>query len=153
MRKIFFIFFYGIGNYRENFNLLHSLYHIWSIMWMDSKNKGEIIFCIFTSCIAPKSNSSNYHINFFKRQNRRKRVKKGIKRKCPYCAEVVKTEAIVCKHCGRDIGKECQFCKSRMLLMPRYAFIVVGNTKLKRLKKLKRKNLFKKTDVQVVMLC
>lgn len=23
---------------------------------------------------------------------------------CPYCAELVKAEAVVCKHCGRDIG-------------------------------------------------
>jgi len=23
---------------------------------------------------------------------------------CPYCAELVKPEAVVCKHCGRDIG-------------------------------------------------
>ncbi len=23
---------------------------------------------------------------------------------CPYCAEPVKSEAVVCKHCGRDIG-------------------------------------------------
>ncbi len=25
-------------------------------------------------------------------------------RKCPFCAELVKSEALVCKHCGRDIA-------------------------------------------------
>jgi hypothetical protein len=25
-------------------------------------------------------------------------------KKCPFCAEVIKAEAVVCKHCGRDVG-------------------------------------------------
>lgn len=26
------------------------------------------------------------------------------RRKCPHCAEWIKGEAMVCKHCGRDVG-------------------------------------------------
>jgi hypothetical protein len=31
-------------------------------------------------------------------------LKKNPIKKCPYCAEVVKLEAKVCKHCGRDFA-------------------------------------------------
>jgi hypothetical protein len=29
-------------------------------------------------------------------------VSKGYTKKCPYCAEIIKEDAIVCKHCDRE---------------------------------------------------
>lgn len=33
----------------------------------------------------------------------RRAVSSGSSKKCPYCAEIVKVDANVCKHCGRDL--------------------------------------------------
>ncbi|MDO9289499.1 MAG: zinc ribbon domain-containing protein [Thermodesulfovibrionales bacterium] len=31
---------------------------------------------------------------------------KGYTKRCPYCAEIIKKDAIVCKHCGRELPIE-----------------------------------------------
>ena len=31
-------------------------------------------------------------------------IDKGLAKKCPHCAELVKPEAVVCSHCGRELA-------------------------------------------------
>jgi len=33
----------------------------------------------------------------------RRQLERGDARKCPFCAEVVKREAVICRHCQRDL--------------------------------------------------
>lgn len=35
----------------------------------------------------------------------RDRISTGLERKCPMCAELVKAEAVLCKHCGSELPK------------------------------------------------
>lgn len=38
-----------------------------------------------------------------KKEIEKQRIASGQERKCPFCAELIKVEAKVCKHCGRDV--------------------------------------------------
>jgi hypothetical protein len=56
-------------------------------------------------------------IAFFSSDNdQAKREKTGHTKKCPFCAEYVKFDAIICKHCGRSftIDSDFNFDKSKV---------------------------------------
>jgi hypothetical protein len=53
-----------------------------------------VLIGMFVAIVRPKGNSIKKHD--------KEAIRSGLRR-CPYCAELVRSEAIVCKHCGRDI--------------------------------------------------
>lgn len=54
-------------------------------------------------------------------------------RKCPFCAETIKAEAVVCKHCGRDVeplavapaeaAKTCPHCGKPLGAIPSFCHV------------------------------
>ena len=48
-------------------------------------------------------------ISFFSTDNEERKNKQMGNTKCPNCAEYVKTEAIICKHCGSNLNDDSGF--------------------------------------------
>lgn len=77
---------------------------------MTGREQACSLLCDFNdlSCVDPIRNHKFINEAFANRVNMalRKMLQQNYKVECPYCAEIIKSQAKVCKHCGKEVKKE-----------------------------------------------
>jgi MFS family permease len=56
---------------------------------------------------------------------------RGLTKKCPHCAEIIKNEASVCKYCGKDLPIEMVQCPGCGKFVPDGDYCIECNRSLK----------------------